>query len=134
LHALRTFKEGGRSGDEDVQPRETTSINLIEQLTKGVQRLLSDVATNPLKSLDLVEHKYQPSIIGIAEDREEPLQEAEGAEVIEVASDAYSATDACGDVGLPTEPGDEAVSRADISTTCRIVITPQCGGECWGGA
>ena len=63
----------------------------------------------PLERLDLVEHHHQPRKAGVAQDDEQALEEAEGAEVIEVALDASVPLGRGADVGLPADPGQQRV-------------------------
>jgi len=47
---------------EEIEP---APINVVDQLAQGVQPLLSHVAPDPLKRLDLVEDEDQTRVTGI---------------------------------------------------------------------
>lgn len=107
LHPLRPLEERRRPRDHQIQARETAGIDLVEHLSEGVQALLPHVATHPLERFHLIEHYHQPREARVAEDDEQALEEAEGAEVIEISLDAGVPLGRGANVRLPADPGQE---------------------------
>ena len=59
-----------------VQPGEAAGVDLVDELPQRVQRLVADVAADPLQRLDLVEHEQQSRVAGVAQHGQQALQEA----------------------------------------------------------
>src|SRR3954471_23867704 len=87
LNALGTIEEHGSPRGEQVEVGEPAPVDVIDQLPEGVQSLLSDIATDPLERLDLVQDQYEPREPGVLEDQEQSPQEAQGGEVVNVTPD-----------------------------------------------
>ena len=66
---------------------------------------------------------------GVAQDREQPLQEAERSEVVEVALDARRAAGRRCDVGLAADPGEQRLGGGLVAVEVRLPVGAQRGGE-----
>ena len=66
---------------------------------------------------------------GVAQDREQPLQEAERREVVEVALDAGGAAGGGGDVGLAADPGEQRLRGGLVPVAGRLPVGAQRRGE-----
>ena len=53
-NALMAIEEGGRSRDQQIQTRESTGVNFIDQLTQCIKALVANVATHSLNCFDFV--------------------------------------------------------------------------------
>ena len=115
LHALRAVVEGRRAGDHQVQARETSRVDLVDQLPQGIQALVAHVAADPLDGLHLVEHDQQARLARVAQDGQQALQEAQRPEVVDVAFDAGGTLGGGGDVRLPGQPGQQPIGRGRIA-------------------
>ena len=85
LDALRAVEEGRRAGDQRVQAGEAPGVHVVDELPQRVERLVADVAADPLQRLHLVEDDDQPGIAAIAQDRQQALEEAQRPVVVESA-------------------------------------------------
>ena len=54
LNALGSVVEGGCSRDKQVEARESTGVDLVDQLAEGIEALLTHVAADALQRLHLV--------------------------------------------------------------------------------
>ena len=114
-HALRPVEERGRAGDDQVQPGKPAGVDLVDQLPQRVERLVPDVAADPLQRLHLVEHQQQPGMARVAEHVQQPLQEAQRAEVVELAPDPGAPLGRGRDVRLAAQPGRERVGAGAVA-------------------
>ena len=112
--ALRPVVEGGRPGDQQVQAGEPAGVHVVDELPQRVEALVAHVGADPLEGLDLVEDDQQPGMAGVAQDRQQSLQEAERGEVVEVALDACGAAGGGSDVGLAADPGEQALRGGQV--------------------
>lgn len=114
LDALGSLEESRRARDQQVQAGKPTRIDFVDQLPKGVEALVAHVATGPLDRLDLIQHEQQTGLTRITQDRQDPLEEIERAEMVDVALDACEPFRAGGDVRLPGEPSKDTVGRGVV--------------------
>ena len=126
LRTLRAVVERRRAGDHHVQARESAAVDLVDELTQGVEALLANVAAYALKRLDLVQHQHQPGVARVAEDDKQALEEAEGAEVVDLSLHAGRAFDGSGHVRLRTDPGEDAIGQGDVPRGECGAMCPQC--------
>ena len=129
LHALLPVEERGCSGEEQVQPREPAAVDLVHELAKRVQRLLADVASHALQRLDFVEDDDESGVVRIAKDGEQPLEEAECAEVVEVAPNSGGTLHGGRYVRLATEPRQQSIRLRRVTRRLRQPVLPQHSGE-----
>ena len=129
LHPLRPVEERRRAGDEQVQTRETAGVDLVDELAQRVEGLVADVAAHPLQRLDLVEHEQQARVAGVAQHGEQPLEEAQRPEVVEVAPDAGRALGGRGHLRLAAHPGDQAIGGGAVPAVDRRAVAAQGLGE-----
>lgn len=134
MNALLPIVEGGSAGDDEEQAGETARVDLVEELAQRVEGLLADVAAHSLQGLHLVEDEQQPGVPAVPEDGEQALQEAEGAEVVEVAADSGGALGGGGHGLLSAEPGDERLCAGAVAVCHGPAIAAQRRGEGRGGA
>ena len=113
--ALRAVVEGRRAGDDQVQAGEPPGVDLVDELAQGVEPLLADVAADPLQGLDLVEHQDQPGVARVAQDRQQPLEEAQRGEVVDLPLEPGGPLGRGADVRLAREPGDQPVGRGGVA-------------------
>jgi hypothetical protein len=81
---LGTFEERGGPGDQQVKTGKSTGIDLVDELPKCVEALIADVAPNALDRLDLIQDDEHPCVARVPENREDPLEEIQRTEVVEV--------------------------------------------------
>jgi len=74
LSSLRAVKECRRTGDQQVQTRESTAVGLVKHLAQCVERFVSGIGADPLESLDLVDHQEQSGMAAVPEDSQQPLR------------------------------------------------------------
>ena len=79
------------------------------QLPERVEALVAHIAAHTLNSLDFIEHNQQPGLSGVAENGENPLQEVQRPEVIDLPFDAGISLRARGHIRLTRKPGQDAV-------------------------
>lgn len=70
----------------------------------------------------------------VAQDGQQPLEESQGAEVVEVATDSGGAFGGGGHGFLSAEPGDERFGLRSVPRGHGPVVAAQRGGEGRGGA
>ena len=114
LHPLRSLEERGGPCDHEVEAREAARVDLVDYLPEGIQALLSHVAPHALECLDLVQYEHEPREARVAQDDEQALEEAECAEVVEVALDARVPLGGGADVGLPADPGQQRLGHGAV--------------------
>ena len=111
MHALLAVEEGRGAGDDEEQAREPPRVDLVEQLTQGVEALLPDVAAHALQRLDLVQHDEQPGMSAVPQHRQQALEEAERTEVVEVSADTGGTPGGGGHGLLPPSQAISASAR-----------------------
>ena len=62
LHPLWAVKEGWSPRDEQIQIWKTPTVDIVDQLPKGIESLLSHVRPHTLQSLNFVENKDQSRV------------------------------------------------------------------------
>ncbi len=134
LHALRAVVERRGAGDAQVQAGKATAVNLVDELAQRVEGLVPGVGANPLQGFDLVEDEQQPRIAAVAQHDEQPLQEAQGAEMVEVAADAGDSASGGRDVWLAGEPGQHGLRGGLVTRDRGAAIAAQRRGEGGGAA
>src|SRR5262245_54275359 len=131
---LWTVEERGRPSDQQVQPRKASSVDLIDELTQGIEGLLTHVTAHPLQGFDFVQHQHQPWVTGIPQNRQHALQEAQRPKMVDLTLDPRMALDTGRDVRRAREPGNQAVGDL-LSITCEsLSVSSQAGGKCGGDA
>lgn len=129
LHPLLPIKEGWRACHDYIEPREAATVDLIEQLPQRVERLLSYIGTHPLQGLHLVEHDDEAGIVGVAQHRQQALEESEGTEVVEVAPHSGGPLNRGCDMRLPAEPSEQAPRLRAVARGLGQSVLPQHGSE-----
>ena len=124
---MGAVEERRRAGDQQVEAGEAATVDLVDELAQRVERLLAHVGPHPLQRLDLVEDQQETGVAGVAQDREQPLQEPERAEVVEVAPHAGVAPDRRGHVRLTAEPRDQTLGGRLVPVELRVAIAAQGG-------
>jgi hypothetical protein len=101
LHALRAVEERGRAGDDQVEPRIASGVDLVDPLPQRVQALLAGVGAHALQRFHLVQHHHQAGEAAVAQDGQQADEKVGGAEVIQVTLDARRTLDAAATFGCP---------------------------------
>ena len=60
LCALRAIVECAGPSDQQVESRETSRVDIIDELPQGVETLIANVASDSLDGLDFIEHQTKP--------------------------------------------------------------------------
>ena len=107
--ALGPVVERGRPSDEQVEAGKPAGVDVVDELTERVEALVAHVGADPLQGLGLVEHHQQIRVPGVAQDREQSLEETERSEVVKVALDAGRTAACWRDVGLAADPGEHCL-------------------------
>jgi hypothetical protein len=128
LHTLPAVEERRSAGDQQIQSGESPDVHLVDQLAQCVERLGSRVAADPLQGFHLVEHQEQPGVSGIAQHSEQPLQEPQRKEMVEITLHACGPSGRCGDVRLAGQPGGDGVRGAHVLRGHRPPVAAQAGG------
>ena len=96
---------------EQVQAREASGVHLVDELPQGVETLVADVAADPLDGLDLVQNQQQARVPRVPQDDQHALEEAQGAEMVDVALHAGRAFRCRRHVRLARQPSQDALGR-----------------------
>ena len=129
--AVRPVEERGRAGDEDVEAREPTAVQVVDQLAQGFEALVAGVGPDALDRLHLVEDQQKPWPAALLEDRQQASEEAERSRVVHVALDARISLDARRHVRLTHEPRDQALGDRVVLTELRSIVGAQDSGVLW---
>jgi hypothetical protein len=124
-HALRPVVERGCPCDQQVQSGEASGVDVVGKLSQCVEALVAHVGADPLERLDLVEHEQQSGVGGVTQDREQPLEEPKGGEVIEVALHSSRAAGCSRHVGLAADPRQQRLRGGLVTVAGRLPVGTQ---------
>ncbi len=100
LYALGAVVKRRGSRNEQVETGEPSGIDIVDELSQRIEALVPHITSDALNRLDLIEYKIQSGVPGVAQDRQQSLEETHRSEVIDVALYAYLPFDAGAHVWL----------------------------------
>ncbi len=104
-------------------------MHLVDELPQRVERLVACVGADPLQGLHLVEHDQQAPVAAVAQDDQQPLDETEGTEVVEVPAYPGCTPGGSGDVRLTGQPGENGLRSGLVAGGGRGPVAAQRSGE-----
>lgn len=134
LSSLLAVVERRGSGDDEEESGEASGVDLVEKLPQGVEPLFPDVASDALQRFDLVEDEEQSGVAAVTQHGEEPLEEAECREVVEVPTDAGRTVRRGCDGLLSAQPGDERFGGGSVPSRDGPAVAAQRRGKSRRGA
>src|SRR5262249_21753804 len=87
LDAVRAIEELRRACDQHVETRVAPAVEIVDELAQRVQALLAVIAAHALDRLDLVQDEQEALAPGLAQDLEQPAQEARGRVGVKITLD-----------------------------------------------
>src|SRR6516162_8762211 len=85
LDTLGAFKEGDRPSHQEIEAGESPRIDFIDELPECVKALITNVASNALDRFNLIQDDEHADAARVPENRENPLEEIQSAEVVDIA-------------------------------------------------
>ena len=111
MNTHRAIVEGWSTRDHQIETWESPRVYLIHQLTQRIQALVANISAHALEGFNLIEHKQQSWVPRILEDGQHTLQEAQRAEMVDVALDHCIALNRSRNVRLTCHPSQKPVSN-----------------------
>ena len=111
----RPVVERGRPGDQQEQAREAAGVHLVDQLPQRVERLVADVAADPLQRLHLVQHEQQPRWPASRSTSSSPCRKPSAPKWSSSPRIPALALGGGRDVRLAAEPGEQRVAPSPSS-------------------
>ena len=125
LNPLRAVEKCRGSGDDQIQSRKASAVDLVHELAKGIQCLVPNIAAHALESFHLIQHHHHSRAPRIPEDDKQPLQESKGCEMVHVSLDARGAFRFHADIRLPPKPCDESIRYRGLTSGLSVAIAPE---------
>ncbi len=102
-------------------------------MAEGIEALVADIASHPLNRFHLVQDDQQTRVATITEHSQQPLEEAQRPEVVDVTLHLREPLRRRRDIGLAGQPRHDAVRNRRVVGQLGLSIPAQGSAEHWGG-